>query len=810
MDKKDSALHFKVSAGLKRIIGRDLITNDFVAVFELVKNSFDAHADRVDVIFDEDRIFIIDNGKGMSYDDLIHKWLFVAYSAKKDGSEDDEIAIDYRDRLDGKRAYAGSKGVGRFSCDRLGSALRLQTRTALPGAPVEILEIDWNNFEEDDRNEFVNIQVQYSSSDNFSVPDGCYDLEHGTVLEITSPRESWPRIKLISLKSALAKLINPFSGSANEFKIFIHVKRELEVDNAVKPSRLDWEADGENEDVESHGQIVNGKVENFIFETLREKTTHLDVRVSEDGEKILSELSDRGEIIYQISEPNNYGLLGGADFSCNLFYLNRAAKTTFRRRMGISSVKFGSVFLFRNGFRVFPVGDEGNDTFGIDRRKQQGYARYLGSRDIVGRIDVKGSERYFRESTSRDQGLIETPAYLELIDCFWEKCLKRLENYVVGVTWQDSLDADKEDISRLTGDKARARIIELVSKVANGRDVDLLYYSRNLVSILNEKSEDFERSIEGLKLLADKSGSEDLFSQIRKAELRYQELKQAEQLARAQAEKERKAREEAERRAREAEKEKGEAQRDKRKAEEEKRQAEIAYAEEKKRNLFLTSVTSVDHDTIVNLHHQIGIYSADIHHLLANQVDKLKHGERIEDDDLLNLLEQLSFKNQQILAVSRFATKANFRLDSEQIEADLVTFVSQYVDQVCSFYNGDGLNVQVRSSAKGLIRKFKPIEISILIDNLVNNAEKAGASSVFFDITQPSSKQIEITVTDDGRGLDGRIMEPDRVFEKGFSTTDGSGLGLYHVSYILDQMGGDIGLNPSYENGTQFVMRIVE
>ena len=35
---------FRISSGLKSIIGRELITDDFIAVFELVKNSFDAGA----------------------------------------------------------------------------------------------------------------------------------------------------------------------------------------------------------------------------------------------------------------------------------------------------------------------------------------------------------------------------------------------------------------------------------------------------------------------------------------------------------------------------------------------------------------------------------------------------------------------------------------------------------------------------------------------------------------------------------------------------------------------------------------------
>ena len=50
---------FKVSTGLKDLIGRGLITNDFVAVFELVKNSFDAHASVVRLSFDNDRIVVL-------------------------------------------------------------------------------------------------------------------------------------------------------------------------------------------------------------------------------------------------------------------------------------------------------------------------------------------------------------------------------------------------------------------------------------------------------------------------------------------------------------------------------------------------------------------------------------------------------------------------------------------------------------------------------------------------------------------------------------------------------------------------------
>src|SRR5215510_11359777 len=84
---------FRVSSALKTIIGRELITDDFVAVFELVKNAFDAHARNVEIKFeglhsDSPKLIIKDDGKGMTGNDIDGKWLFVAYSAKADGTED--------------------------------------------------------------------------------------------------------------------------------------------------------------------------------------------------------------------------------------------------------------------------------------------------------------------------------------------------------------------------------------------------------------------------------------------------------------------------------------------------------------------------------------------------------------------------------------------------------------------------------------------------------------------------------------------------------------------------------------------------
>ena len=44
-------VHFKTNILLKNIIGKDLITDDNVAMLELVKNSYDAGSKIVEIVF---------------------------------------------------------------------------------------------------------------------------------------------------------------------------------------------------------------------------------------------------------------------------------------------------------------------------------------------------------------------------------------------------------------------------------------------------------------------------------------------------------------------------------------------------------------------------------------------------------------------------------------------------------------------------------------------------------------------------------------------------------------------------------------
>jgi len=770
--------HFRISSSLKDIIGRDLITNDFVAVFELVKNSFDAHAKRVDIVFDEDRLWVIDNGKGMSEDDILKKWLFVAFSAKATGEEDQALSQDFRDKIAVRRGYAGNKGIGRFSCDRLGRNLALYSRRE-GTRETSRLDVDWEDFEGRPHDEFGSIEVALQPAPNFpGVADAPTPNDGGTALEIHGLREVWDRTKLLRLKDYLAKLVDPF-GPSGDMEVHLHAVSEVETD--IEERKRD-------------NPTVNGPVSNTILGVIEGKTTRLTIEM-DDG-FITSILTDRDRLIYKVREPNPYEHLVGAHITADLLYLNRSAKATFTRRMGVEPVKFGSVFLFLNGFRVFPIGEEGDDEFGIDRRKQQGYARYLGTRDLLGRIDIRATQRFFMEASSRDNGLVEGPRTDDLHELVLRHLLTRLERYVVDVTWADPLDADRPDTSGLATDDARSRVIQIVRNLVGRRGVELLDYDRELVDTISDRAGEFERAMEGLSVVAAQTGDSELLGRIERSRRRYSEIRAAAAEASQKAERESQRRIEAEAQAR------AEAIRADR--------AEERFENEKKRALLLTSLEARDTETLTLLHHQVVIYATAIQDAVANNLRALAEGEPLDPEELAADLEHISFQNSRILAVTRFATQANFKLDADQADEDLVQYLSEYVRNVASLFEG-GQFASFNDGGHALTVRFKPIDVAIVIDNLISNARKAKATSILFAVQKVrQGTGLELIVRNNGRKVRENGVDPARIFEKGYSgTKSGSGLGLYHAAQVLSEMGGAIALDLEYEGpGTQFIVRL--
>lgn len=758
-----SQLKFKISSALKNLIGKELITNEYIAVFELVKNAFDAHAGKATIIFEglygeSPKIIIKDDGKGMNYDDLIEKWLFVAYSAKKEGTEDDlpDESKDYRDKIYSHRVFAGAKGVGRFSCDRLGDHLNMITIKNEPNAKIENLETNWSDFEKDAKDEFMNIAVSHKTLKNND-----YGMKHGTVLEISGLHNNWDRSRIQKLKHSLEKLINPNQqNDLDNFSIEIIAPDEIQNDKEEEKKR----------------NKVNGLVNNFLFETLNLKTTQILSEISEDGEFITTTLKDRGKLIYKIKEKNRYRI---SNIKIHLFQLNRQAKFNFTSTMGIEPVKYGSVFLYKNGFRIFPFGEEGEDPLQIDKRKAQGYNRFLGSRDLIGRIEINGENKDFTETTSRDGGLIKNESYYKLKEFFIEKALRRLEKYAIDtIKWGDPYkirEGSDERLPALNPEDVKKEVFGIISRLSKSKDIIDLEYDKNFLDIIKERQEEsVPKLLKNFSVIAEKTHDPKLQKEVRKAEKQFKELL----LVKDEIEKE-----------------------------------ADAYQEELKQeigeNLFLKSISTTDIKEVASLQHHIDRVTDRIRRNLDNLTFAIK--QHASQKELLDYVNKISFENSKISTVARFVTKANFNVMSTTISQDLVTFMNEYIENVYKEYkhlvvNKQHLKVEI-DVPKGFKfhYKFRPLEIIIIIDNLLSNAFKAKAKKVKISFIPDGKKSLKLSFLDDGIGVSPNHIK--KLFDFGFSTTDGSGIGLYHVKQVVKKMNGTVNINEDIKKGTELLIR---
>lgn len=747
-----SEMKFKISSALKNLIGKELITDKYVAIFELVKNAYDAGATEAKITFEADKeghctkIIIEDDGCGMDADDLRDKWLFVGFSEKRQRAEHQ----DYRNQLGVGRKMAGAKGVGRFSCDRLGQCLRLISKKK-EGVCNELC-IDWGSFEEDSHVEFSTIPVQHHILKS-NIP---LASSHGTYLEVTALRDDWYRRSILELKGHLMKLINPISSHESEFSITIHAAHEQMKDN-----------------IESFEQkIVNGVVRNFVFENLCLKTTGINVQISPDGKTISTSLTDRGKRIYTLEERNaRFPLL--KNIAACVYQLNQSAKKVFLAKTGINAVNFGSIFVYKNGFRIYPYGEPGDDSLGIDRRKQQGYNRYFGTREVIGRLELWGEQDSLQETTSRSGGIVKNDTYDQLCEFFTDFALKRLEKYAVNVVNWGELTIDVNALSSTETLEVSNQILSIISNLSNSDNVISVHYDEDFLSVLKAaQSESAARLPEDLLALAKAAKDKSAARKLRAAAANIKTLAKARKNAEKQAAM----------------------------LQSQNEVIKTQLEQKNKQVFFLNQIANPNVDNLLQSCHSIIIYSNTIENWV-NEFQRCLKDNNSKASDYKDVLAGISIANQKILTLSRFITKANFNATARAIEGDIVAYIIEYFEQILKEVYSSVISFKVVNHAdSGWQCKYNPMELGMALENITSNSIKSGAKSLKI-IFENQSDHLKIDFVDDGRGISDSVTNLDDIFQKGYTTTDGSGLGLYQVSKCLKTMGAKVGAYKGIKKG---------
>ena len=430
-----------------QLLGDELIGSMRLAVFELVKNAYDADANKVTVCLDltsdkEHTITVTDDGEGMTLGILRSVWLVPGDDHRKKQRRLDRRTSKH------KRLPLGEKGLGRFALHKLGGYVTLVTRAQ--GEDENVVEIDWNELLKKPYLDEAPVVITRRH------PEVFIGRKTGTRIEIHQLREDWSRGEVRKLHNQITSICSPFE-SPGKFQAILQV-----------PGHEEWIA--ELRDVSA---ILDEAIWKFSFELHNGKFSwkykfnpipgfKLDSReVRESNKALLLPKDDQGakEIVADQRFFKGIGPIRGE------FYVYDRDREIRERLPQIQALEkyldeMGGVRVYRDGIRVYNYGERGDDWLGLDLRRVNRPTRSISRNIILGalHLSLKESEDLI-EKTSRD-GFVDNDA------------CKRLRQGTLGVLGALEVERkfDKERIRQLTkspNDAAVTKIDRSIGQLRN-------------------------------------------------------------------------------------------------------------------------------------------------------------------------------------------------------------------------------------------------------------------------------------------------------------------------------------------------------
>lgn len=404
-------------ARLMTMLGLELISGEAVALSELVKNAYDADATTVLIsVRDETSVRpaivrVLDDGTGMSSNTVQSNWLEPATASRR-----------MRKVSPGGRRSVGEKGIGRFAAARLAHGFSLTTRGVDEAAEVR-LSLSWDDFL-DESKYLDEIQISWREhSPEVFIEDGRASrvwrnaLErlgdqadepnttwcHGTMLELAELRSPWTESLAEEVQRGLSRLVSPVVGdemplaTGSDFRILLDL-----------PSRLS-----------GRGGWLGPP------EELNRPHYRLHAKIDEVGEATI-QLRLRGQGESQPVRTAHFTGPGGRAPSCGPFQLDvavwdrdidalgevRSALTPqqFRRLLDTTA----GVSVYRDGFRVLPYGETGDDWLGLDRRRINDPSRRLSNNQVLGTLVISRDTNPLLIDQTNREGLVNGPPMEDL------------------------------------------------------------------------------------------------------------------------------------------------------------------------------------------------------------------------------------------------------------------------------------------------------------------------------------------------------------------------------------------------------------
>lgn len=397
-------------------IGKELIQNEAAAIIELVKNAYDADADEIYIDINLDEISktvsikVSDNGHGMDIDTFLNKWMVPSTNDK----------FERKISTHKKRVMQGRKGIGRYAVAVLGNKLDIQTTTK--ELSLTSAEIDWDIFNKVQYLDEINIDVK-----NEKLTNG----KQGTILEIYGNEEyfeTWTERNKKTLEFELKKLISPLDAKKNDFKVFLKI-----TPNMTQTS---------DEDLFSPEESKTEFEEIKPFPIVKYFDYRIQGEIAANGIGKLTYSCQKELDLPDITIDFNYYQAtncGNLKFDFRVYDRESDALDDLverTKRIEESSLEkkdvralldtYHGVGVFRNGFRIRPLGDAGYDWMDLNLQRVNNPSLRISVNQIIGYVRIESEEEsHLYEKSARD-GLRDNEAYKNLVDIS-QRVLRLLE-----------------------------------------------------------------------------------------------------------------------------------------------------------------------------------------------------------------------------------------------------------------------------------------------------------------------------------------------------------------------------------------------
>ena len=471
---------FKLHPRVFKALGSELVTSDIVAIIELVKNSYDAFATRVDVRFYTDNqsklcLEIIDNGEGMDRTTIDDVWCMVATPFREKNPKSQK----------GKkvRRTTGAKGLGRLSAARLGDTMTMVTKSKDDRAWQ--VDVDWIGLSAESSLAECHAKRQPFRGNTF---------EHGTgtIVRINGLISKWREAEIGELREALSRLVSPFE-TLSDFDIFLTPPGAEAVATKVETSEFlkhpPYTVIG--------GFSKQGELKYDYFY----KPAHGKARNEErlfDWAIIQKDINDtlpKNEQLPLKDKPE----CGPFRFEIRVWNLDKESmaeaesKYEIRKSLMRRQIRaFKGISLYRDRVLVLPKSENNRDWLGLDLRRVSKVGTRLSTSQMVGYVSITADANPDIDDTS-DRERLARNEKVEEFEGVLKYIVYRLEN-----ERDQDQEIEEPKLRDLFGDLSPQKLIEGVQEiVAEKGSAD------EVMPLLNE----FSRSAERAKLQIEKQFS---------------------------------------------------------------------------------------------------------------------------------------------------------------------------------------------------------------------------------------------------------------------------------------------------------------